>query len=126
GRLWTPGETRDDCLLDLEGIHQGDDVESNGRLLGIPERFAREKARRAIAAQIGDDGPVARRYQRRSDIDIAVDVVRPTVEKNDHRTIGAADNRVTDIQEAGIDLLDGTERGGRPRLGRGDGGLLCL
>src|SRR5882672_3796961 len=68
---------------------------SNGRLLSIPERFAREKARRAIAAQIRDYGPVARRCQQRSDIDIAVDVVRPAVQKNDHRTIGGADFSVT-------------------------------
>src|SRR6267142_6076179 len=87
GRPRSPIETGNDCLLDLESIHQGDDVESNGRLLSIPERFAREKARRAIAAQIRDDGPVARRCQRRSDIDVAVDVVGPTVQKNDRRTI---------------------------------------
>src|SRR6266478_7917764 len=30
------------------------------------------------------------------------------------------------IQEAGIDLLDGAERGVRPRLGRGHFGLSCL
>src|SRR5882762_22673 len=57
GRPCSPIEPGNDCLLDLESIHQSDDIESNGRLLSIPERFTREKARRAIAAQIRNDGP---------------------------------------------------------------------
>src|SRR5438105_14600994 len=126
GRSRSPIETRNDCLLDPESIHQSDNVESNGRLLTVPERFAREKTRRAVAPQIRDDGPVARRCQQRSDIDVAVDVVGPTVQKNDHGTIGGTDFSVTNIQEASIDLLDGAERGVRPRLGRGDVGSLYL
>ena len=75
------------------------------RLLAVAERVARKKARRAIAAQIRDDHPVARRRQQRRDIDIGVNVVGPAVQKNDRGAIGGAGFGVSDIQDAGIDLL---------------------
>ena len=89
------------------------------RLLAVAERFTGKKARRAIAAQIRDDHPVARRRQQRGDIDIAVNVVGPAVQKNDRRTIGGAGFSVSDVQDAGIDLLQRSERRVRPRLDRG-------
>ena len=112
----------DDRLLDLERIHQGDDIDGDRRRLAVAERFARKKARRAVAAQIRDDHPVARRRQQRRDIDIAVDVVGPAVQKNDRRAIGGAGLGVADIQDAGIDLLQRAERRVRPRL---DCGQIC-
>src|SRR5262249_30718785 len=42
------GERR---LLDLERIHQGDDVDSHHRLLTVAWRIVRQEARRSIAAQ---------------------------------------------------------------------------
>ena len=39
----------DDRFLDLESIHQSNDVESNYRWLAIPERFTGKKPRRAIS-----------------------------------------------------------------------------
>ena len=78
---------------------------SDHRLLAIAQRFTGKKSRRAIAAQIRDDHPVARRRQQRRDIDIAVNVVGPAVQKNDRGTIGGAGFGVSDIQQAGIDLL---------------------
>ena len=102
----SPIVTGDDRLLDLERIHQGDDIDGDDRLLAIAERFTRKKARRAIAAQIRDDHPVARRRQQRRDIDIAVNVVGPAVQKNDRRTIGGTSLSVSNIQDAGIDLLE--------------------
>ena len=41
------------------------------------------------------------------------------MQENDHGPVDGTSFRVTDVQEAGIDLLDGAERGVRPRLGRG-------
>ena len=38
GRPRSPITTSDDCFLDLESIHQSDDVESNCRLLAVAER----------------------------------------------------------------------------------------
>jgi len=66
-------------LLDFERSHQGDDIDGNHRLLSIPGRFTREKARRAIAPQKRDDHPVACRCQERGDIDVTVNVVGPAV-----------------------------------------------
>ena len=97
---------------------------SDCRLLAVAERFTRKKARRAIAAQIRDDHPVARRRQQRGDIDIAVNVVGPAVQKNDRRAIGRAGFGVSDIQDAGIDLLQRAERRVRPRLDRGQSAAL--
>ena len=88
-------------------------------VLAIAHRFIGKKSRRAVAAQIRNDHPVARRGQQRRDIDIAVNVVGPAVQKNDRRTIGGAGFGVSDIQDAGIDLLERGERCVRPPLDRG-------
>jgi hypothetical protein len=105
GRARTPIKTGQDRLLDLERIHQSDDINSDHRLLAIAECFTGQKARRAIAAQIGDDHPVAGLCQQRRNIHIAVNVVGPAVQKNDRRTIALTSFSVSDVQEAGIDLL---------------------
>ena len=88
------------------------------RLLAVAERVAGKKARRAIAAQIRDDHPVARRRQQRGDIDKAVNVVGPAVQKNDRGTIGGTGFGVSDIEEAGVDLLQRAKRRVRSRLDR--------
>ena len=85
-----------------------DDIERNRRLLAIAERFTGKKSRRAVAAQIRDDHPVAGRRQQRRDVDKAVNVVGPAVQKNDRRTIGGTGFGITDIEQAGIDLLQRT------------------
>jgi hypothetical protein len=68
--------------------------------LAIPERFAGKKARRAVAAYIRDDRPVALRRQQRGDIDKAVNVVRPAVQEKDRKTIGGSGFSVSDVQDA--------------------------
>ena len=118
GRSRSPIKAADGRLLDFERIHQGDDIESDHRLLAVAERVAGKKARRAVAAHIRDDHPVARRRQQRGDIDKAVNVVGPAVQKNDRGTIGGAGFGVSDIQQAGIDLLQRAERSVRSRLDR--------
>ena len=47
------------ALSILKRIHQSDDIDGDHRLLAIAEGVTGKKARRAIAAQIGDDHPVA-------------------------------------------------------------------
>ena len=86
-RARAPVKAGDGSCLDLERIHQSDDVEGDGRLLGVPERVSGKKARRTVAAQIGNDYPVACRSQQRSDVDKTVNVVRPAMEKNDRGAI---------------------------------------
>ena len=110
----------EDGFLDLERIHKCDNVEGDGRLLGVPKRCTRKKPGCAIAAQIRDDHTIARRSQQRGDIHKAVNVVGPAVEKNDHRAVRRAGLRVRNRQEAGIDLLQWTDRGVDPRSNRGD------
>src|SRR5262245_28079739 len=75
-------------------------------------------ARRAITAQVRDDHPIARRRQRRRHIDEAVNVVGPSVQEEDHRPICGAGFGVSDIQNAGIDLLERAEGGVRSWLDR--------
>ena len=80
------------------------------RRLAVADRVARQKPRRAIAAQIGHDHPVARRRQQRRDIDKAVNVVGPAMQKNDGGSVGGAGFGIADIEHAGIDLLQWTRR----------------
>src|SRR5258705_12639476 len=53
---------------------------------------------------------IARRRQQRRDVDIAMNVVGPAVQKDDRRAIGWAGLRIADIQDTGLDLLQGHER----------------
>jgi len=77
-----PIESSEGRLLDLESIHQGNDIDGDPPIAGHCGSFSFDrKARRAIAAQIRDDHPITRRRQQRRDIDKAVDVVRPAVQK---------------------------------------------
>src|ERR1044072_7597781 len=48
----SPIATRYGRLLDLEGVHQRDDIYRDDRLLSVARRFLRKEARRAVAAQI--------------------------------------------------------------------------
>src|SRR6266536_1960311 len=115
GRSRAPIKTGEDRLLDLQRIHQRDGVDRERRLLAIPERRTRKKARRAVAAQVRHDHPVARRRQHGRDLDVAMDVVGPAVQQHDRRTVGGAGLGVANIQDAGIDLLQGDERCVHPR-----------
>jgi FixJ family two-component response regulator len=78
-RARAPVKAADSSCLDLERIHQSDDVQGDGRLPGVPHRFAGEKTHGAIAAQVRNDHPVPGRGQQRRNIGKAVNVVGPAV-----------------------------------------------
>src|SRR5207247_6589648 len=63
GRARAPVTAAEDCRVDLERIHEGDRVDGERRWLAVPHRLTREKARRAIAAQIRDDYAIPLRRQ---------------------------------------------------------------
>jgi hypothetical protein len=109
GRPRSPIKPRDDRLVDLERVQKRDGIDSQCRRLTIPDRVAREKARRAIAAQIGHEHPVPLPRQQRSDLVEGMNVVGPTVQQQDDTSVGRTRFRVSDIQHAGIDLLEGPE-----------------
>ena len=110
GRPRSPIETGKDCLVDPKSIHERGDIRSNCGRLAIPERFGRKKACRAVAAHIRHDHPVPRQSKQGRDIDETVNVVRPAVEEDDGRPAGGAGFRVPHVKQAGIDLLQRTER----------------
>src|SRR4030095_10149428 len=83
-----PVKSREGRLLDLEGIHQGDRIDCDRRRFAVTRRGGRKKARGAVAAQIRNDHPIARRRQQRSNVDKTVDVVRPPVQQEDGGTVG--------------------------------------
>jgi hypothetical protein len=86
-----------------------DDVESDYGWLPVPKGSVRQKTRGAIAAQMWNDYPVACRGQQRGDVDIAVNVVRPAVQKDHGRAIdGAASAYPTLRRPASICLVGGT------------------
>src|SRR6202022_3033235 len=76
----------------------------------VSKRLARQKAGRAISAQVGDDHPVAGRRQARGDVDETVDVVRPPVQKNHGWAAAGTGLGVSDVENAGLDVLERTER----------------
>src|SRR5215467_2791900 len=105
----SPIKTGEGRLLDLESVKKVLEIHGKSRWLPIPDRFIREESRGAIAAQVRDDHPVAGRGQQRRNINKTVNVVRPAVQENDHWSVGGTGFSVTDIQDAGIDLLQRSE-----------------
>src|SRR6516225_12015259 len=79
GRARAPIKPGQDCSLDPERVQEREDIDGDHRLLAIAQGVTGKKARRAIAAQIGHDHPVAGRRQQRGNLYIAVNVVRPAV-----------------------------------------------
>src|SRR4051794_16232939 len=55
----SPSEAGENCLLDLQCVHQGDDIERHPRLLAVAEGVKRKKFRRPETAEIRDDYPVS-------------------------------------------------------------------
>ena len=102
-----PVKAGDGGFLNFECIHESDDVEADGRLLGVAHGRAGKKAGGAVAAQIGDDDVGSLRLQAPVWRRQAVDVVGPAMEKNDCRTIGGASFGVSNIKQTGVDLLEG-------------------
>jgi hypothetical protein len=84
--------------MDLQRVHQSDDVESTYGLLAIADRIVGKKTCGAIAAQIRDDYSVACRRQQKGDIDETVNVVGPAVEKDDRRAVGEASFGVSNVR----------------------------
>src|SRR3981189_992631 len=72
--------------------------------------------RRAVATEIRDDHAVARSCEHGRDIDKAVNVVGPAVQKNHNGSVRGTGLCVTHIQYARIDLLQRSERGIRSGL----------
>ena len=119
-------EAAEDRLLDPERIHEIDHVTGQGGGLAVSNGIAGKKARRAVAAQIRNDHPVAGRRERGGDVDVAVNVVRPAVEENDRPSPVGARLRVRDVEEAGRDLLERAERRVGSRRDRRDARRLGL
>jgi hypothetical protein len=113
GASCSPIEAGDERLLDLERVQEGDGVDGERRLLAVAHGLVGAEARAPVAAQVRHDHAVLGRGQRGGDVDVAVDVVRPAVQQEDRRAVGGTELDVADVQEAGVDLPDGAERGVR-------------
>ncbi len=109
-RARAPIEAAKDRLVDLQCIHQCNDVDCDNRLLPVARRICGQKTRRPIAAQIRDDDPVAGGCQDRRHFSKAIDIVWPAVQQDDHGSVLRARFRVTDIERPGIDLANVVER----------------
>lgn len=119
GGARAPVEAGEDGLVDLEGVHQGDDVERDGGLLRGAGSVPGQEAGAAVAAQVGNDDAVTLVGEERGYVDEAVDVVGPAVQEEDDRAVGGTGLGVADVQDPRLDLLERAELG----VGaRGDGG----
>src|SRR6516225_941601 len=110
GAPCAPVKTSDDSLIDLQRVHEIDDVESHYSWLSVAERVIRKKTRAAIAAHVRHEDVVTGRSQYWDDVDKAVNVVRPAVQQDYGCPIGWSGFSVAHIQQSGVDLLDWTER----------------
>jgi hypothetical protein len=105
-RPGAPIEPADDGLGDLQGIHERDNVRSQGGLLAVAERLVGQKMRRAEAALIRHDHAVACCRQRRRHVDVAVDVIWPAVQQDDGWAVRGTVLGVPHVEQAGVDLLE--------------------
>src|SRR5262249_52449860 len=101
----SPIESGENGLLDVERIHEGDEIGSQSGWLAVAKRRTGQETRRAVAAKVRDDHPVASGGEQRHDIDEAMDVVRPSMQQNGYGSIGWAGVHIADVQEPGIDLF---------------------
>src|SRR5207253_749829 len=99
-----------DRLLDLESVQKVLEIDGERRRLAVSDRRIRKKPRRAVAAQVRDDYAITGLCEHGRDIDKAVNVIGPTVQQNHNGSTRWTALRVTYIQDAGIDLLQRSER----------------
>src|SRR6516225_5600597 len=98
GAPCAPVEASEDGLIDLQRVHEIDDIDSHYRWLSVAERVIRKKPRAAIAAHVRHEDVVTRRSQYWDDIDKAVNVVWPAVQEDYGCSVGWSGFSVADIQ----------------------------
>ncbi|MNF53954.1 hypothetical protein D3C84_353630 [compost metagenome] len=97
-------------FLDLQCIHEVDDITGQRRRLAVANSLVGQEMRVTVAPCVWDQYPVTLGRQQRRHFAVAVNVVRPAVQKNHHRPIGGADFGVRHTQQPGIDMLERAER----------------
>ncbi|MNO87596.1 hypothetical protein D3C76_790190 [compost metagenome] len=131
GGACAPVITAEHGLLDLQRIHEINQIACQCRRLAVAQGLGRQETRVAITASIRNQHAIALLCQRWRHIRIAVDVVRPTVQQDHHRPVGGTDLGIGNVQQAGLDVLERAERrvttrcNGAEGAGRYIGGV-CL
>jgi len=101
----TPVKSPHDRFIDFECIHEADGIGCDRGRLSVARRRGGEEPRFALASQIWHENTVASRCEYRSDIDEAVNIVRPAVEKKHRGAIRRSGFRIGDAEYAGVDVL---------------------
>ncbi len=94
----------------MQGIHQREHIRTYGGLLAGARRGCIQKAGAAMAAQVRHDHAVALRRQHGGNVDVAVDVVRKTVQQDHGTAVFRAGFMVANIEQVGADLADRQHR----------------
>ena len=89
-----------------EGVHELEQVLTDRGLLRHSRRLRIEKARRAVAPQIGHQHPAARGGQRRGHVVERARVVREAVEQHDGHAARVSVRLVADLERSRPDLED--------------------
>src|SRR5262249_45017731 len=110
GGTGSPVETSENRLLDLERVHQRDEVNAQSGRLTVAQRRGGEEARASVSAEIRDDDAIAFRGEERRDVGVALDVVGPAVKEHHSAARGWAGIDVADVQHTSVDLLDRSQR----------------
>ena len=77
---------------------------ASGRRLAVADGVVGQESRRPVAAEVRHDHAVAARRQERSDVDEAVDVVRPAVQEDRDGPAGRTCLGVGDVERSGVDV----------------------
>ncbi len=107
GRASAPVIARHDGLSHAKGIEKGDHVNRECCLLPVACRFIRKKTCGAVSAQIGNKHAISCRSEDGRNVNIAVDVIRPSVQQQSDRALLGPGFGVTDIEYTRFDLLQG-------------------
>jgi hypothetical protein len=101
-----PIEPTDHRLGDPERIEQRQEIASECRLLARAQCVAREKARRTVTAQIGNDHARAGRCKARRSLGKGMRIVRKTMAHHARPAITRPGHHVGHLEASGLDRLE--------------------
>ncbi|MNN67479.1 hypothetical protein D3C81_1831160 [compost metagenome] len=96
-------------MLDLQRIHEVDDITGQRRWLTVAQGVFGEELRIAITARIRHQHPITLGREQRRDFIVAVNVVGPTVQQDHHRAVCWAGFGIGDVKHASLHMLERAE-----------------
>ncbi|SBV31887.1 protein of unknown function [uncultured Sphingopyxis sp.] len=105
----------DDRPFDAQRVEKVERIHRERRLLTVSGRRVRQETRRAIAAQVGHQNAIALRPEHKRRIGVGMYIVWPTMDEQHRRAVCRPHLGISDIEQAGADMLQQSEARGRRR-----------